>query len=408
MRKRFKGLLCFITFLLILSTILFTFYFVYTKVSKKDGDIKITGSLSINFHDGNVIEFVDKSKNTTITIINNGKEGTYYYIEFINLNNESDINYSLTDNNIINISDKLTNHSEVISSYIYIDAGEIQNYYLKFNSSSENEKRIEINIEEDNLESNSFAETILKNNVVKDKPLTIVGKQEAITDEGLIEESDDFGSSYYFRGNTLNNNVLINNLKFKIVRINGDGSVKLVLDENIEQLTKYTEDENFSFKKSTIYSTLNNWINENLGKYSIYLSNQKYCNDTLLNDNTFYTYTRITEDNIPSLVCLSEKITSKVALLTVDEVLFAGATINNENKSFYLYNENITSDVYLMSSAKMVNNTYYPFVLSTTGKIISNVPGDYLRSLRPVITIIKTAMVSGSGTINDPYILIES
>ena len=61
-----------------------------------------------------------------------------------------------------------------------------------------------------------------------------------------------------------------------------------------------------------------------------------------------------------------------------------------------------------MSSAKMVNNTYYPFVLSTTGKIISDVPGDYLRSLRPVITIIKTAMVSGSGTINDPYILIES
>ena len=407
MRKRFKGLLCFIAFLLILSTVLFAFYFVYTKVSKKDGDIKITGSLSINFHDGNVIDF-DKTKNTKITIINNGKEGTYYYIEFINLNNESDINYSLTDNNIINISDKLTNHSEVISSYIYIDAGEIQNYDLKFSSSSENNKRIEINIEEESLESNSFAETILKNNVVKDKPLTIVGKQEATTDEGLIEESDDFGSSYYFRGNTLNNNVLINNLKFKIVRINGDGSVKLVLDENIEQLTKYTEDENFSFKKSTIYSTLNNWINENLGKYSIYLSNQKYCNDTLLNDNTFYTYTRITEDNIPSLVCLGEKFTSKVALLTVDEVLFAGATINNDNKSFYLYNENITSDVYLMSSAKMVNNTYYPFVLSTTGKIISDVPGDYLRSLRPVITIIKTAMVSGSGTINDPYILIES
>ena len=56
----------------------------------------------------------------------------------------------------------------------------------------------------------------------------------------------------------------------------------------------------------------------------------------------------------------------------------------------------------------MVNNTYYPFVLSTTGKIISNVPGDYLRSLRPVITIIKTAMVTGTGTIDDPYILIES
>ena len=407
MRKRFKGLLCFIAFLLILSTILFVFYFIYTKINNNDGDIKITGSLSINFHDGNVIDF-DKSKDTVITIINNGNEGVYYYIEFINLNSETDINYSLTDNNVININDILSNQSDIISSYIFIDAGEIQNYDLKFSSSSENTKRIEINIEEESLESNSFAETILKNNVVKDKPLTIVGKQEATTDEGLIEESDDFGSSYYFRGNTLNNNVLINNLKFKIVRINGDGSVKLVLDENIEKLSEYYEDGKYKFKETTIYSALNSWINENLGKYSSFLSNQKYCNDTLLNENTFYAYTRVMEDNIPSLICLSEKFTSKVALLTVDEVLFAGATINNENKSFYLYNENITSDVYLMTSAKLLNNTYYPFVLSTTGKIESDVPGTYLRSVRPAITIIKTAMVTGTGTIDDPYILIES
>ncbi|MGN1379330.1 MAG: hypothetical protein ACI4XR_02905 [Bacilli bacterium] len=407
MRKCFKGLLGFIAFLLILSTILFVFYFIYYKVTNNDGDIKITGSLSINYHDGNVIKF-DKSKNTTITIINNGKEGAYYYIEFININNETDINYSLTDNNVINISDKLSNKSEIISSYIYINAGEIQNYDLKFSASSENIKKIEINIEEETLEDNSFAETILKNNIVKDKPLTIVGKEEATTDEGLIEESDDFGSSYYFRGNTLNNNVLINNLKFKIVRINGDGSVKLVLNENIEQLSEYSDAGNYKFKESTIYSVLNSWINENLGKYSSFLSNQKYCNDTLLNDNTFYAYTRVMEDNIPSLICLSEKFTSKVALLTVDEVLFAGATINNENKSFYLYNENITSDIYLMTSAKLLNNTYYPFVLSTTGKIESDVPGTYLRSVRPVITIIKTAMVTGSGTMDDPYILIES
>ena len=398
MRKRFKGLLCFIAFLLILSTILFVFYFIYTKINNNDGDIKITGSLSINFHDGNVIDF-DKSKDTVITIINNGNEGVYYYIEFINLNSETDINYSLTDNNVININDILSNQSDIISSYIFIDAGEIQNYDLKFSSSSENTKRIEINIEEESLESNSFAETILKNNVVKDKPLTVVGKQEATTDEGLIEESDDFGSSYYFRGNTLNNNVLINNLKFKIVRINGDGSVKLVLDENIEKLSEYYEDGNYKFKETTIYSALNSWVNENLGKYSSFLSNQKYCNDTLLNENTFYAYTRVMEDNIPSLICLSEKFTSKVALLTVDEVLFAGATINNEN---------ITSDVYLMTSAKLLNNTYYPFVLSTTGKIESDVPGTYLRSVRPVITIIKTAMVTGTGTIDDPYILIES
>ena len=82
MRARFKSALGFIMMLLIIAIVLFAFYFVYKKMRSSDGDIKITGDLSINFHNGKKIK-IDKEFKTKITVINNGNEDIYYYIEFI-------------------------------------------------------------------------------------------------------------------------------------------------------------------------------------------------------------------------------------------------------------------------------------------------------------------------------------
>lgn len=408
MRKRFKGLLGFILILIIIALLLGVFYFIYKKVKSKDGEIKITDNLSINFHDGHVIEF-EKEYKTSITIINNGNSDEYYYIELINPNNENEIDYTLTDNKLVNIKDSLNDYNKIVSSYILIKSGEVQNYNISLNSKNENINKIEINVEKESLENNTFAELIIKNNQIKDSALTSVGKEIATTNEGLIKTVDDYGSSYYFRGDVQNNNVVINNLNFKIVRINGDGSVKLVLSSTTGELKKYLDvGENYYYKDSIINTYLNTWIEQNLGNYTSYLATQKYCNDVLLNDDTFYAYTRIMEDNIPSLVCLSEKFSSKVALLTVDEAIYAGATVNDDNTSFYLYDSSIDTDTFLMSSATNKLDIYHPFVLSKDGKILDSIPFNYLRGVRPVITIIKTAQVSGDGTIDNPYKLIES
>ena len=50
------------------------------------------------------------------------------------------------------------------------------------------------------------------------------------TERVLNSAPDDYGTSYYFRGNVLDNNVTFAGKNWKIVRINGDGSVRLVLD----------------------------------------------------------------------------------------------------------------------------------------------------------------------------------
>ena len=75
----------------------------------------------------------------------------------------------------------------------------------------------------------TFAETILANNEVK-TPITTPGAAISTADEALLASTeDDYGTSYYFRGAVINNYVEFANKCWRIVRITGDGSVKLIL-----------------------------------------------------------------------------------------------------------------------------------------------------------------------------------
>ena len=48
------------------------------------------------------------------------------------------------------------------------------------------------------------------------------------SDKGLYQETDDYGTTYYYRGNVVNNNVCFAGFYWKIVRINGNGTVRLI------------------------------------------------------------------------------------------------------------------------------------------------------------------------------------
>ena len=75
----------------------------------------------------------------------------------------------------------------------------------------------------------TFAETILANNKVK-APITTPGAAASTVDEALLASTvDDYGTSYYFRGAVTNNYVEFANKCWRIVRVGGDGSVKLIL-----------------------------------------------------------------------------------------------------------------------------------------------------------------------------------
>ncbi len=179
----------------------------------------------------------------------------------------------------------------------------------------------------------TLAGTILANNEVK-TPLTVPGRKVSSSTEALLASTeDDYGTSYYFRGTVKNNYVEFANKCWRIVRITGNGAVKLVLhNDNTSNAanpcssvnnnttaafarysgTTYTSawNENYddnayigfmygqagsndygstheNINKSSILSNLETWYKNNLIAYENKLADVIWCNDK----STFTTYT---------------------------------------------------------------------------------------------------------------------
>ena len=180
----------------------------------------------------------------------------------------------------------------------------------------------------------NFAETILANNEVK-TPITTPGAAVSTASEALLASAeDDNGTSYYFRGAVTNNYVEFANKCWRIVRVSGDGSVKLILHndnptgaanpcdaannstsaafarysgETYKSAfnTNYNDNAYVGFKfgtvgsstyeathantnKSTILTNLETWYTNNLKDYADKIADTVWCSDkTNVTDTTF-------------------------------------------------------------------------------------------------------------------------
>lgn len=133
--------------------------------------------------------------------------------------------------------------------------------------------------------------------------------------KGIYKTEDDFGTSYYFRGAVENNYVKFANYYWRIIRINGDGSVRMIYagtsahangyDDSITDdmsigtsafNSSYNDNTYVGYKigstgsstyasthsntnNSTIKEYIDNWYIDNLKEYSHYLEDTIYCND---------------------------------------------------------------------------------------------------------------------------------
>ena len=327
---------------------------------------------------------------------------------------------------------------------------------------------------------NTLAGTVLRNNKVQ-TPLTTPGAAISTADEALLASTeDDNGTSYYFRGSVKNNYVEFANKCWRIVRVGGDGSVKLILHNDnptgaanpcdaannsasaafarysgttytSKFNEKYDDNAYVGFKygtvgastydathantnKSTILTNLEAWYNNNLKTYESVIDDNVWCNDkTNVTDETYdpwnytpnglgyaknVTYYGATKRLVgtsgsaggtgPSLKCNGKlsKITSKIGLITADELAFAGYASLLENTTTYLQ-ENAT-DTYWWSLSPYYFNGVSAYVWYVNGS--SGYFGDgYVRDasgVRPSISLISsTTISSGSGTSEDPYVI---
>ncbi len=331
----------------------------------------------------------------------------------------------------------------------------------------------------------TLAEAILANNEVK-TPITAPGKEVSTASEALLASTpDDYGTSYYFRGAVKNNYVEFANKCWRIVRVGGDGSVKLILhNDNTAKAanpcnsannsttaafarysgetyksafnTNYNDNAYVGFKygtvgagdyalthantnKSTILTNLEAWYEKNnLKNYEKVIADTVWCNDkTNVTDTTFnpYNYSNVNglgyAKNVtyygatqrlvgtsgsaggtgPSLKCNGElsKITSKVGLITADELAFAGyaagTTAGTGNTTTYLQ-ENAT-DTYWWSLSPYSFSGVYAGVWGVRGSYggfdYSSVGSAF--GVRPSISLKSTTNVTGNGTSDSPFII---
>lgn len=402
MRLRFKSILVFIFIMIIACASIGVGYLFYNEVIERS-NVVVDGDLTINFINGDKF---DLSGNASIafSVTNNSDEQKYYYIQLSDVY-ANNVSYELTSSNNLDITNTLK--SDIIYNQVAIASNETVNYKMNFTSSDSEKYSGVIKIGLRTNEENSFADVILTDNNISSANITAFG-ESATLDEGLLESQDGLGVAYYFRGASLNNNVSFAGYNWKIVKINGDGSVKLVLDGIIDELSSYYVDSS-SFNESTIKSVLESWYETYLTEYSSYIAYYKYCNDTVFeaNSTTYMAYSRIVTNKIPTFVCLGNSENGKIGLLTADEVVMAGGSVN-ANESYYLYNPAIETAYYTMTNAQAMDEVFYPFIVDTDGSLDYNTNGTLVRGVRPVINIIKTAKVTGSGTVDDPYQIIMS
>ena len=190
----------------------------------------------------------------------------------------------------------------------------------------------------------TFSETILANNEVK-APITTPGAAISTASEALLASAeDDYGTSYYFRGAVTNNYVEFANKCWRIVRVGGDGSVKLILhndnptgaanpcdaannsasaafahyngstytsrfnenyDDNAYIGFKYGtlgsskyETTHANTNKSTILTNLETWYTNNLKTYESVIDDTVWCNDKTNVTDTSYDPWSITPNGL--------------------------------------------------------------------------------------------------------------
>ena len=328
----------------------------------------------------------------------------------------------------------------------------------------------------------TFAETILAKNEVK-APITTPGAAISTADEALLASTeDDYGTSYYFRGAVKNNYVEFANKCWRIVRVGGDGSVKLILHNDnptgaanpcdaannsasaafarfsgttyISAFnSSYNDNAYVGFKfgtvgsstyeathantnNSTILTNLEAWYNnnDNFKKYEKVIADTVWCNDKTNVTDTSYnpwgysnvtgsgyaknaTYYGATQRLIstdrsaggtgPSLKCNGElsKITSKIGLITADELAYAGYARGLQNTTTYLQENATGASWWSLSPFGFSDGRAYVWgVYGSDGNFGNNIVSSSL-GVRPSISLKSTTSVTGEGTSSSPFII---
>ena len=280
------------------------------------------------------------------------------------------------------------------------------------------------------------------------------------------EENTDV---YYFAGDARNNWVKFGGYYWRIIRTNSDGSIRLLYHgTSPETQNAYIGDSEIAFNEnyndsmyvgykygtsgslennrlntndSTIKKTIDTWYKDNLVNYTKYLSTSAvYCNDRELGSGTYSAtgdkfyyvgYTRLGANKNPSYNCTNEydafsvnntkaQLTYPIALMTADEISYAGGVwIKNAATWYYLNSKgnasikNGQNEWWLLSAASWdTDKSSVVFKISSAQDRKAQFGAQsvqYKLHVRPVISLKSDVLhKSGDGSATNPYEIQET
>ena len=299
--------------------------------------------------------------------------------------------------------------------------------------------------------------------------VTLTGMELEIdkSDKGLYQGTDDYGTTYYYRGNVKNNNVYFAGFYWQIVRINGDGSIRLMYNGTEKNATSTKQSINnrpyqFNSKynnpayvgymygnpdgttfdevhtntaSSTIKIAVDSWYKTNIEDkgYRGYISTTiGFCGDRSLysnsggdgvqiNKNTYFgAYGRYISNTaqftcpepnrdlytVSSSSLGNKSLTYPVGLITYDEMVFAGIDGRHINKLSWIYSMFHTWTM-SPSTFDAGNGAGGEFNETSVGALSANTITSE-RNARPVINLKSDTLITGGiGTVNEPYVIAE-
>lgn len=404
MQKKYTISLIFILFFIVGLLYVHANYKMFQ--NNKNNSVVLTlmsDDLSVNFLNGNPIEVKEEEKVVEFSVTNFSDKKLFYSVSFLILHGDTaHVSYQLLRDQGEAFENDF-DHNVALNRH-EIQPGVTERFKMTLKNELKHEFSFEIKVDVESM-NHEFQNVLLAGEV---KDATSLNYEEH-SESGLFKKAEQQGDIYFYRGDVQNNYFTFANHLWRIVKINEDGTVKLVLNDTTKSMIEmYESEENFNgFFDSKVYASLEEWYKTNLMELDEYVASTKYCfdNGVLKEDESNFTYlasVRLFTDYLPTNVCNGTSLTSKIALLTADDLMLAGATAK-ENKEYYLYDEALQSGWWTMTPTKKEKNHTYFITTNKDGSLEKETAGNLKLFLKPVITLNRKVKVVGEGTKENPY-----